>query len=324
MRKILLAGVGAFALGACGGEETAPTTDAASAPEAAAEEEAAEEEPETEEVVAEEAPAPKLAAHPGDIDAVLADPARGDDAARDQFRNPKATLEFFGVQPGMTVVDTLPGGGWYSKILISYLGPDGEVVGADYSQEMWPLFGGFADEEFLEGKKTWTSSWTDQASDWVDGGAAVSAFQFDALPDDMKGTADVILFVRSLHHFNRFEEEGGFMTKALKDTMEVLKPGGIVGVVQHRGPEENDDAWAEGDNGYLKQSQVIAAFEAAGFELVESSEINSNPEDVPSNEDRVWRLPPSLGTSRDNPELRAEMQAIGESDRMTLKFRKPA
>ncbi|MEL7486706.1 MAG: methyltransferase, partial [Pseudomonadota bacterium] len=111
--------------------------------------------------------------------------------------------------------------------------------------------------------------------------------------------------------------------KALADTMTVLKPGGVVGVVQHRGPETNDDVWAEGDNGYLKQSQVVAAFEAAGFELVEASEINANPADIPSNEEVVWRLPPALGTSREDPALRAQMEQIGESDRMTLKFRKP-
>ncbi len=324
MRNILLGGVGAVALVACGGGEE--TTSAAETAAPAAEEavEASDEEPAAEEEAAIDEEPAKLAAHAGDIDAVIADPARGEDAARDQYRHPKETLGFLGVDEGMTVVDTLPGGGWYSKMLISYLGPDGKVIGADYSREMWPLFGGFADEEFLEGKKTWTTTWVEQAAGWVDGGASVAAFQFDELPEEMKGTADAVLFIRSFHHLNRFEEEGEFRTKALKETMDVLKPGGIVGVVQHRGPEGNDDVWAEGDKGYLKQSQVVAAFEAAGFELVDTSEVNANPKDVPTNEDMVWRLPPSLGTSRDDPELRAEMQAIGESDRMTLKFRKPA
>ena len=140
----------------------------------------------------------------------------------------------------------------------------------------------------------------------------------------MAGKADMVLFVRSYHHLNRFEEEGGFRTAALEDTMKVLKPGGIVGVVQHRGPEGNSDEWAEGDSGYMKQSQVIASFEAAGFELVGESEVNANPADRPTNEDIVWRLPPSLATSRDDEEMRAKMQEIGESDRMTLKFRKPS
>ncbi|NLG75036.1 MAG: methyltransferase, partial [Xanthomonadaceae bacterium] len=78
-----------------------------------------------------------------------------------------------------------------------------------------------------------------------------------------------------------------------------------------------------GDAGYVKQSAVVAAFEKAGFELIGSSEINANPKDQPTEEDVVWRLPPTLATSRDDPELRKQMEAIGESDRMTLKFRKP-
>ncbi|MBI1393791.1 MAG: methyltransferase domain-containing protein [Alphaproteobacteria bacterium] len=320
MRMILLGGVAALALAACGGaseNEPAATPSEDVAVEAA-------DDGDAEAPAAEPSgPTTAMAAHAGDMDAVLADPARAEDAVRDAYRHPKETLAFFGIEPGMTVIDTLPGGGWYTKILMSYLGADGTVIGADYSREMWPLFGGFANEEFLERKKTWPATWSDQAASWVNGGADVAAFQFDELPEEMAGTADAILFIRSLHHLNRFEEEGDFLTKALAETMAVLKPGGIVGVVQHRGPEGNDDVWAEGDQGYLKQSQVIAAFEGAGFELVDSSEVNANPADVPTNDDMVWRLPPTLGTSADNAELRASMEAIGESDRMTLKFRKP-
>jgi predicted methyltransferase len=102
----------------------------------------------------------------------------------------------------------------------------------------------------------------------------------------------------------------------------MLKADGLVGVVQHRAPESATDEWADGNNGYLKQSAVIDLFEKAGFELVASSEINANPRDKPGPEDDVWRLPPSLRTSKDNPELRDAMLAIGESDRMTLLFRK--
>jgi len=190
---------------------------------------------------------------------------------------------------------------------------------------MWRLFGGFADEDFIEARQTWTETWTAEAEGWdVEGAAEVEAIQFGSVPEDMAGAADAVLFIRSLHHLNRFNDEGGWLDKALADTMTLLKPGGIVGVVQHRGPEENSDEWAEGDNGYLKQSQVIAAFEDAGFELVESSEINANPADQPTEDDVVWRLPPSFGTSGEDEELRAEMAAVGESDRMTLKFRKPA
>ena len=113
------------------------------------------------------------------------------------------------------------------------------------------------------------------------------------------------------------------MTKALGDMMTLLKPGGHVGVVQHRAPEDSPDEWATGDNGYVKQSAIVAAFEAAGFELAASSEVNANPKDQPTSDDFVWRLPPTLATSREDEELKAEMEAIGESDRMTLLFRKP-
>lgn len=246
--------------------------------------------------------------------------------ARYKWRHPRETLEFFGIEPGMTVVDVLPGGdGYYSKILIPYLGEKGRVVGADYSVPMWSLFGAFVNEEFLAKKATWAADWTATAEGWRTGAdsAAVGAVVFGSIPESAKGTADAVLMFRAMHHFNRLEDEGGFRTGALKDTMDLLKPGGVVGVVQHRAPEANSDNWAEGDNGYLKQSQLIAAFEAAGFEVVGTSEINANPADQPSESDSVWRLPPTLATSKDNAELRAQMEAIGESDRMTLKFRKP-
>ena len=91
----------------------------------------------------------------------------------------------------------------------------------------------------------------------------------------------------------------------------------------HRPFSKMPDEWASGSNGYLKTDFIIAQMEKAGFEYVDASDINANPKDQPTESDFVWRLPPSLGTSGDNPELRAEMEAIGESNRMTLKFRKP-
>lgn len=247
-----------------------------------------------------------------------------DDAAKARYdaRNPKETLEFFGIEPGMTVVEVLPGGGWYSKILLPYLGDDGELIGADYSVNMWSKFGGFANEEFLEKRKTWAQTWASDALAWRGGTQAeVSAFALGSMPAEMKGTADAIIAVRAMHHLNRFG--GGYWDPAIADFKAILKPGGVVGIVQHRGPEANPDTWANGDNGYLKQSFVIEKFENAGFELVgEPSEINGNPKDQPTADDIVWRLPPTLGTSREDPELKAKMTSIGESDRMTLLFRK--
>ena len=255
------------------------------------------------------------------LDAVLATQAPADQT-RYKWRHPKETLEFFGVAPGMTVVDTLPGEVWYSGILSGYLGPEGEVIGADYSADMWKLFGEYAPPP--EEKANWAADWIAGSSGWrASDGAEIGGITYGAVPEDLKGTVDVVLMIRAMHHFNRLEDQGGWRTSALKDAMDMLKPGGIVGVVQHRAPEANSDKWADGNNGYLKQAAVIDAFEAAGFEFVGSSEINANPADKPTEKDFVWRLPPSLATSRDKPDVKAQMEAIGESDRMTLKFRKP-
>lgn len=254
--------------------------------------------------------------------------AAQDDAAKARFdhRNPRETIEFFGIERGMTVAEVLPGGGWYSKILLPYLGDEGGLVGIDYSIDMWSKFGGFADADFLEGKKTWADTWTANAveNNWQAGTmGGLQAFAFGSRNTALDGTVDVALFVRAMHHLNRFNtDEKNYMTEALADTHAMLKPGGTLAIVQHRAPEGNADSWANGDNGYVKRSDLVRWVEAAGFALVAESDINANPKDMPTNEDFVWRLPPTLGTSREDADLRAKMQAIGETDRMTLKFRK--
>jgi len=243
--------------------------------------------------------------------------------ARYQYRHPQETIEFFGIEPGMTLVEGLPGRGWYTKVLLPYLGAEGHLVGANYAMDMWPNFS-FGTEEFMEKQKTWVTDWPADAEEWRgDAGATVSAFILGSMPADMAGTADVVFFPRVLHNLARFESEGGFLTAALADAYAVLKPGGTFGVVQHHARDEMSDEFADGSHGYLKKSFIIAAAEDAGFEFVAESDINANPADQPTEEDIVWRLPPTLGTSGENPELRAELEAIGESNRMTLKFRKP-
>jgi len=243
--------------------------------------------------------------------------------ARYEYRHPQETLEFFGIAPGMTVVEALPGSGWYTKILSPYLGPDGELVGADYSLDMYPLFGFFSEERLKE-KETWVDDFTAGAKEWSgDDGAPVSAFVLGSMPEELKGSADAVLFIRALHNLARFEGDGAYLTAALKDAYDVLKPGGTVGVVQHWARSNMSEEWAGGQNGYLKKIFVIARMEKAGFKFVAEIDANVNEKDQPTEEDIVWRLPPSLATSRENPELKAEMEAIGESNRMTLKFRKP-
>jgi predicted methyltransferase len=265
-------------------------------------------------------PAPAEVSPSEKLDSVLA--AQPEDAkARYAHRHPKETLEFFGIEPGMTVVDTLPGDVFYTGILLDYLGPQGKVIAADYSPEMWQLFGEYAPPPAE--KANWPADFVAKVqSKRGDDDAQIAAFQYGAVPDDMAGTADAVLMVRAIHHFTRLESKGGWLTKALADVNEVLKPGGVVGVVAHRAPATSSDKWATGDAGYVKQDAVIEAFKKAGFELVEASEINANPKDQPTEKDFVWRLPPTLATSEKDPTLKAKMEAIGESDRMTLKFRK--
>ena len=243
--------------------------------------------------------------------------------ARYQYRHPQETLEFLGLKPGMTVVEGLPGRGWYTKVLLPYLGKDAHLIGADYSLQMYPLFS-FATEEFLEEHKTWTTDWVADAESWSgEDGPTLAAFHFGSMPEDLAGTADAVFFARVLHNLARFESEGDYLTTALSDSFSILKPGGVFGVVQHHARDDMSDSFADGSHGYLKKSFVIAAAEQAGFEFVAESDINVNSLDQPGEDDIVWRLPPSLGTSEKNPELRAELEAVGESNRMTLRFRKP-
>jgi predicted methyltransferase len=242
--------------------------------------------------------------------------------SRYKYRHPRETLEFFAIKPGMTVVEALPGGGWYSKILLPYLGAGGQLIGADYAMDMWSLFE-FADEDFIKRRETWVQDWTDDAEKWrTDDSAEISAFVLGSLPESMHGTADAVLFIRALHNMARFESDGKFLSAAIKDSYDVLKPGGVVGIVQHRARDKMPDKWADGEMGYLKKGYVIEIMEAAGFELVDESDVNANSRDMPTTEQFVWRLPPSYDGA-DDPETKAKVDAIGESNRMTLKFRKP-
>lgn len=241
--------------------------------------------------------------------------------ARYGARHPAETLAFFQIQPGMAVVEALPEGGWYSKILHHYLGPDGTLIGVDYALDMYPLFNYYSDSELAD-KVDWAERWPDEVANWPDKGAAAAAFNFGSMPEALAGSADAVLFIRALHNLSVFEARGNYLTVALADALRVLKPGGVVGVVQHMGPESASDSWSSGDNGYLKKSDVIGAFEQAGFVFEAESSINENPADRPAEDEYVWRLPPASESAGD-PKLDARYAAIGESNRMTLRFRKP-
>ncbi|GBL06196.1 class I SAM-dependent methyltransferase [Glaciecola sp. KUL10] len=241
--------------------------------------------------------------------------------ARDQYRNPAQTIAFFQIKPGMSVAEALPGGGWYSNILANYIGSDGELHGINYVDDMWARFGFFSPER-IEERIASTKAFPQTVAKYTDNGIKSSGFTFDTVPDELVGSLDRVVFIRALHNLNRFEAQANTMTNALKAAHTLLKEDGMVGVVQHRAPEANSDEWSDGSRGYLKQSSLIKTFEDAGFTLVASSEINANPKDQPTENDIVWRLPPSLNGARDDEAKRAAMEAIGESDRMTLLFKK--
>ena len=262
-------------------------------------------------------------AAPALADILAAQPA--DVRARYPFRHPQETLEFFEIEPGMTVAEGLPGGGWYTKVLAAYLGSDGHVIGISYAMDMWPLFS-FGNEEYVQRKSTWTTDFPADADEWRDeNSATISAHRFGSVPSETAGTADVVFFARVLHNLANFENagEGAFLQIALVDAYTILKPGGVFGVVQHHARDEMSDEFANGTHGYLKKDFVIGQVESIGFEFVGDIDINANAKDQPSEDDIVWRLPPSYATSEDDAELRAAVDAIGESNRMTLKFRKP-
>lgn len=241
--------------------------------------------------------------------------------ARDSARHPAQTLNFFDVRPGMTVAEALPGGGWYTKILANYLGAEGTLYGVNYPDKIWPMFS-FSTENMIAERVASTAMFPKLVGGFTENGIEAQGFTFDTVPDELNGTVDRVLLIRALHNLNRFESSTGMRSEALSAVHILLKDDGLVGVVQHRAPTDADDAWADGSRGYLKQANVIEIFEGAGFEFVASSEINANTKDQPGANDIVWRLPPSYSGSKDKPAQKTAMMAIGESDRMTLTFRK--
>ncbi len=244
-----------------------------------------------------------------------------EDRARDSDRHPVETLEFFQVRPGMTVAEVLPGAGWYTSILANYLGPKGTLYGINYSNRIWPLFAD-ATDEWVAGRIAATAKFPALVKGFTNNGIKTAGFTFNTVPASVAGTVDRVLLIRALHNLNRFENRAGSRSQALAAIRNILKDDGMVGVVQHRVAVADSASGSDGSRGYLVEAEVILMFEEAGFELVATSGINANPRDKPGPEDTVWRLPPTLGTSKEDPELRAKMEAIGESDRMTLLFRK--
>ncbi len=248
------------------------------------------------------------------LEAVINHERRDGNRGRDEWRNPLETLAFFGIEPDMTIAEVLPGnGGWYSQILTPLTAEQGRLIGVTYPDSLFRQMFSTWNEDSAEGIGADLSQMGRYLSvEGVDSAQPIVGYAIDDIPDQENGRADAFLFFRAMHHLFRFDEP--IIDTALSETYDMLASGGVAGVVQHRAPEDADPGFANGNNGYLKQSDVVAAFERAGFVLEEASEINANPNDPADS--FVWRLPP---TTTDNPDT----LAIGESDRMTLRFRKP-
>lgn len=244
------------------------------------------------------------------LQTALADQRRAEDRARDQYRHPGETLALFQLEPGMTVVDYVPAGGWYTRIIAPYLGPNGRYVAMGPNVSAAPeaqrtYWGGQAD-------KLRTSS-----PEWNLGeAAALSGFSSDAVPEDLIGQVDRVLIFRELHNIVRND----WLRTDMLAIRKLLKPGGMVGIEQHRAHPDAPYAMTDGSKGYLREKDVIALFDFYGFDLVARSDVNANPNDTKDWPQGVWMLPPTLRGATD--ETRPKMTAVGESDRMTMLFRK--
>lgn len=228
-----------------------------------------------------------------------------ENVARDPYRHPAQTLSFFGLKPDMTVVEMIPGSGWYSEILAPYLAANGHYVAA--------VSPGKATDDF----KVFLAADPDRY-----GKAQVAPFEAGQLNEFVAaGTADMILTFRNIHNLLGSPDQpgDGNAPQAFADWFRALKPGGVLGIVEHRLPENMDTA-REKTSGYVKRSTVIRLAMAAGFQLAGVSDVNANPKDDHDHPKGVWTLPPSYELGDED---KAKYEAIGESDRMTLRFVKP-
>lgn len=227
-------------------------------------------------------------------------------AARNEARHPRETLTFFGLEPGMTVMEVSPGGGWYTEVLAPLMKDNGRLIAAHYDPN-----GGAYSRRSLGGFLQKLA-----ADHEVYHAVEVSYLQppMSMMPAPVN-SVDLAVAFRNVHSWMRMNQVEAFFA-AIYDA---LKPGGVLGIVQHRGNPGMAVSTMK-DTAYVTEDQVIEFAELAGFEFEAKSEVNANPRDTKDYPGGVWTLPPVL---REGDNDRAKYLAIGESDRMTLRFRKP-
>jgi predicted methyltransferase len=237
------------------------------------------------------------------------------DKARDRWRHPAESLAFWGLRPGWTVVEFWPGAGWYTDILAPYLADN---HGRLYVANLAPDPADPAAQQIDAALRARL-----QARPDLYGDVQFTAFGPASGPAAPPGSADLVLFLRNLHNWMA----AGIAEKAFRDAFSALKPGGVLGIEEHRAiPGGAQDPLAA--DGYVQQAYVVQLATEAGFVLEKASEINANPKDTHDHPFGVWTLPPVRRSSPrgqpDDPSFdHARYDAIGESDRMTLRFRKP-
>lgn len=251
-------------------------------------------------------PAAVEAANPALVNALKGAWRSADNVARDQYRHPAETLSFFQVAPGEAVIEITPGGGWYSEILAPYLRDSGQYIAAVGDPAASPEG---RSRDYQQKTKTNLETKFNASPDQY-GKAKVAAFDPNAPVFGAPNSVDTVLTFRNVHNWRGSGQAEGMF----KGFYEVLKPGGVLGVVEHRAKA---DVPVEDKSGYVGEAQVIAMAEAAGFKLEAKSEVNANPLDTKDHPNGVWTLPPS--NSHDAADA-AKYKAIGESDRMTLRF----
>ena len=243
--------------------------------------------------------------------AVVMHERRAEDKARDKYRNPSQTISFFGIEPEHTVVEYVPGGGWYSRILAPYVADNGKFIGLTFAPDPLP-FG----DETKERIRNFPTKFPNDVAGWTGMPATkFSAYTADKVPEEANGTADFVIIPRMMHNLMRWN----VADSEIKVMRNMLKAGGMVGIVQHRAKDNAPFSYADGNKGYLRTDTVVKFMEAHGFELVKQSEANANPKDTADYPKGVWTLPPRYAEGDTD---KAKYTAIGESDRMTLLFKK--